>query len=71
MMETESERIVRETHERQELLSAAVVLFEGDEEAAKKWLKQPLSALSGKSPAEAPFKDVMDLIGRLEHGVFP
>jgi uncharacterized protein (DUF2384 family) len=70
MMETECERLVREKRERQELRSATVAMFESDEAAAEKWLKQPLSALRGKSPAEAPFKDV-DLIGRLEHGVFP
>ncbi len=49
---------------------AAVAMFEGDEEAAEKWLKQPLPALDGKSPDEAPSSDVIDLIGRLEHGVF-
>lgn len=49
---------------------AAVAMFEGDEEAAEKWLKQPLPALDGKSPAVATSSDVIDLIGRLEHGVF-
>jgi putative toxin-antitoxin system antitoxin component (TIGR02293 family) len=53
------------------VLKAAVAMFEGDEDAAEKWLKQPLPALDGKSPAESSLMDVMDLIGRLEHGVFP
>lgn len=52
------------------LWEAAIALFEGDEAAADHWLGQPLPVLGGKSPAKAPLEDVMDLIGRLEHGVF-
>lgn len=54
----------------QERWDAAVSLFEGDLEAAEKWLSQPLPALGGLTPIQAPLEEVLDLIGRLEHGVF-
>ncbi|EPG9352115.1 DUF2384 domain-containing protein [Pseudomonas aeruginosa] len=53
-----------------ELWSAAVSLFEGDQEAAEDWLHHPLPALGGVPPIQAPLEMVLDLIGRLEHGVF-
>lgn len=52
-----------------ELRSAAVSLFEGDQKAAEIWLHQPLPALGGVPPTQAPLEMVLDLIGRLEHGV--
>ncbi len=66
----ESDRIYR-------ILSAwqaALRLFEGDEAAARRWLKRPARALGGVSPlgqldTEAGADAVHDLIGRLEHGV--
>jgi putative toxin-antitoxin system antitoxin component (TIGR02293 family) len=58
-----------------EVLSAATDLFEGDLESAISWLKAPAKGLGGKRPLEmmstsAESEAVMDLIGRLEHGVF-
>lgn len=58
-----------------ELISAATELFEGDEAKAISWLKKPLKALDNKRPIDlaatsAEAKDVLDLIGRLEHGIF-
>ncbi|MDT4817422.1 putative toxin-antitoxin system antitoxin component [compost metagenome] len=53
-----------------ELWSAAVSLFEGDQKAAENWLHQPLPALGGATPIQAPLEMLLDLIGRLEHGVF-
>ena len=52
------------------LWDAAVELFEGDLDAAMHWLYQPLAVLTGRSPAQAPLQEALDLIGRLEHGVF-
>lgn len=67
----ESERLLRLAmiHEQ------AVNLFEGDATAASDWLARPRKALGGKSPLEAGeteigAREVEDLIGRLEHGVF-
>ncbi|MCY1538575.1 putative toxin-antitoxin system antitoxin component [compost metagenome] len=52
------------------LWDAAVELFEGEQVAAEHWLYQPLPALGGRTPLQAPLQEVLDLIGRLEHGVF-
>jgi len=54
---------------------AANNLMEGNYDAALVWLRTPLEILGGKPPIEhADSKlgqqEVMDLIGRLEHGVF-
>jgi putative toxin-antitoxin system antitoxin component (TIGR02293 family) len=56
------------------VLEAATKLFEGNEELAKKWLKEPSKALCGDAPldhldTEAGADEVKDLIGKLEHGV--
>ncbi len=53
---------------------AALRLFEGDEEAARRWFREPAKALGGNTPlehldTEAGADEVQDLIGRLEHGV--
>lgn len=47
----------------------------GDAEAARGWLKQPARALSYESPlsfaeTEAGAREVENLLGRIEHGVF-
>ena len=52
----------------------ALQLFEGDREAAVRWLKESAKALGGSSPleyldTEAGADAVRDLIGRLEYGV--
>lgn len=47
----------------------------GGKEAARKWFKTPLRALAGQSPleyadTEPGAREVEDLLGRVEHGVF-
>jgi putative toxin-antitoxin system antitoxin component (TIGR02293 family) len=49
-------------------------LFDGDEEAARTWIQRPLRGLGGLKPIDmiatwAETTAVLDLIGRLEHGV--
>ncbi len=67
----ESERVYRLVH----LFSLATDLFEGDRMAAKEWMEHPQRAFDGESPIERAAtelgaRDVEQLIGRLEHGVF-
>lgn len=57
------------------LLALSIRLFSGDEERAVRWLTTPQRFFGGVSPLEisktdAGFRDVENLIGRLEHGVF-
>jgi len=66
----ESERIARFVR----VMDAAVQLHGGSKEAATYWLSQPVKGL-GNIPitmltTESGALDVLDLIGRLEHGVF-
>ena len=47
----------------------------GSEDAARTWLKTPRSALDDRSPLESAdtepgAREVEDLLGRIEHGVF-
>ena len=68
---TESERLLRLSR----LFEKAVDLFEGDREGARVWFRQPKRALGGVSPfvmaeTEVGSREVENLIGRLEHGVF-
>ena len=49
------------------VLTAAIGIF-GNATHAKKWLTTPARALGNKRPAEADVEEVMDLIGRIEHG---
>lgn len=58
-----------------ELRKAATDLFSGNEQNATEWLNQPAKALNGRNPMDmtnnqAEFDLVLDLIGRLQHGVF-
>ncbi len=67
----ESDRLYRFA----EVLKAATDLFEGDQHQARKWLLSPVQGLGGARPAEmvatsAGTEAVLDLVGRLEHGVF-
>lgn len=67
----QSERIVRVIR----VLSRAIELFEGDREAANKWLNERNRALSWQKPAdvlpsETGALEVMRLITRIEHGVY-
>ncbi|MBA1245512.1 type II RES/Xre toxin-antitoxin system antitoxin [Pseudomonas japonica] len=66
----ESDRLYRLA----QILSAAFELFEGDEVATRHWLSEPVRGLGGRRPIEmartsAETTAVLDLIGRLEHGV--
>ncbi|MGB0743531.1 MAG: type II toxin-antitoxin system Xre/ParS family antitoxin [Opitutales bacterium] len=53
----------------------AVDYFEGESSAAREWLASPAPGLGGHSPleyaeTEMGAREVEDLIGRLEHGVY-
>ncbi len=66
----ESDRLYRFA----ELFKAALDLFEGDAESARAWLFKPNVGLGGRRPVEmsatsAEYQTVLNLIGRLEHGV--
>jgi putative toxin-antitoxin system antitoxin component (TIGR02293 family) len=57
------------------LFGLALGLFEGDAEGARRWIGAPQRALSGQTPlqmgrTELGAREVEQLIGRLEHGVF-
>jgi putative toxin-antitoxin system antitoxin component (TIGR02293 family) len=67
----ESERVVRVAG----LFEKALALFDGDEAGAQRWMRLPKEALDGESPiefssTEIGAREVENLIGRLEHGVF-
>ena len=52
----------------------ALSYFDGDRRHALEWLKHPNAALAGDTPLERAdtatgAEDVIDLIGRLEHGI--
>jgi putative toxin-antitoxin system antitoxin component (TIGR02293 family) len=66
----ESERVYRIAC----VFDKAVDVF-GDVKIAREWLKEPLIALSGKTPLEylameVGAREVESLLGRIEHGVF-
>jgi len=67
----ESERLLRLSR----LYHAALDLFEGDHQAAVAWLKRENRGLTGRMPMEMAALEVtgeqaLQLIGRLEHGVY-
>lgn len=67
----ESERLLRVSS----IFEKASALFEGDVDEALDWLTQPKKALGDKVPlnysrTEVGAREVENLIGRLEHGVF-
>lgn len=67
----ESDRLVSVSR----LLAQTFGLFEGNEEAGMRWFTSPNRALGGQSPLEVAAtetgtREVENLIGRLEHGVF-
>jgi hypothetical protein len=51
-----------------DVAAAAVRLF-ADPRLAGRWFLTPLKTLSGKTPSESSKKDVLQVLGRLEHGV--
>jgi putative toxin-antitoxin system antitoxin component (TIGR02293 family) len=67
----ESDRLVSVSR----LLAQTFELFEGNREAGMRWFTSPNRALGGQSPLEAAAtetgtREVENLIGRLEHGIF-
>lgn len=57
------------------LFRLATELHDGDEQAARHWLRKPARALDGETPldhadTEVGAREVEALIGRLEHGVY-
>ena len=67
----ESERVDRIDR----IFRLAVELFEGDKNEAVKWLKEPNRGLANRPPldfsrTEIGAREVENLIGRLEYGVF-
>lgn len=58
-----------------ELKRQTLELFDGDQNAATKWLNEELPILGNKSPLECAksaegIEEVLMLIGRIQHGVF-
>jgi putative toxin-antitoxin system antitoxin component (TIGR02293 family) len=67
----ESERLLRIAG----IFEKAVELFEGDAASAARWLMTPRKALDNQQPllysrTELGAREVENLLGRLEHGVF-
>lgn len=67
----ESERL----HRLSELFTKAVHLFAGDHDRARRWLETPQRGLGRVTPlemaaTEVGAREVENLIGRIEHGVF-
>lgn len=67
----ESDKLYRFT----DVLAAAIALFEGNQDEAITWLLSDIKGLGEKKPLDmlstsAGCDAVIDLIGRLEHGVF-
>lgn len=60
---------------RLKLMIATATSALGDEEAARRWLHRPQRGLGGRIPVdmietEAGAKEVENLLGRIEHGVY-
>jgi putative toxin-antitoxin system antitoxin component (TIGR02293 family) len=67
----ESDRLLRASR----IFGLVLRLFEGDLDAARTWLSTPQMALGGVTPLEVArtglgAREVENLVGRLEHGVF-
>lgn len=67
----ESDRLLRASR----ILGRALELFEGDRDAAMEWMLNAQPALGGTSPIDAArtelgAREVENLVGRLEHGVY-
>jgi putative toxin-antitoxin system antitoxin component (TIGR02293 family) len=67
----ESEKLLRLSS----VFEQAIELFEGDEANARRWLTTTKKALENQTPlaysrSELGAREVENLIGRLEHGVF-
>jgi putative toxin-antitoxin system antitoxin component (TIGR02293 family) len=71
LTESESERLIRLAR----IYELALALFDGDRSHAVRWLCSPIRGLGSKIPVrcietEPGARQVENLIGRLEHGVF-
>ena len=71
LMPDESDRLVRISR----LFSRTLELFDGDIDSARRWFSTRTVALGGETPfsfarTETGAREVENLIGRLEHGVF-
>jgi putative toxin-antitoxin system antitoxin component (TIGR02293 family) len=71
LLPDESDRLLRAAR----ILGRSLELFEGDRDGAVEWLLTSQPALGGASPmdvakTEIGAREVEDLIGRLEHGVY-
>jgi len=61
-------------HLRKQAIAECIELFEGDTEAAERWMSQPVRGLGYKSPedmlsSETGIEQLRILVGRLEHGI--
>lgn len=68
---SESDRVLRTSR----LFARATDLFDGNADAARDWLMSPQRALGGAVPVEIAktevgAREIENIIGRLEHGVF-
>ena len=68
---SESDRVLRTSR----LFARATDLFDGNADAARDWLMSPQRALGGAVPVdiaktEVGAREIENIIGRLEHGVF-
>lgn len=71
LLPEESDRLLRAAR----VFGNTLELFEGDRDAAVEWLTTPKPALGGASPLEVSktelgTREVENLLGRLEHGVY-
>lgn len=63
-------------HLRIQAVAECIELFEGDKNAAERWMSQPVRGLGFKTPkdlleSETGIEQLRLLMGRLEHGIFP
>jgi putative toxin-antitoxin system antitoxin component (TIGR02293 family) len=70
LLPDESDRLLRASR----IFASALALFEGDADAARRWLTSPQPGLGGAPPivfgaTEIGAREVEALLGRLEHGV--
>jgi putative toxin-antitoxin system antitoxin component (TIGR02293 family) len=67
----ESDRLLRASR----VFGKALELFEGDRDAASEWMLSPQPALGGATPidvaqTELGSREIENLVGRIEHGVY-
>ncbi|MEA2162266.1 MAG: hypothetical protein QOK37_393 [Thermoanaerobaculia bacterium] len=67
----ESDRLLRVSR----VFGRALELFEGDRDAASEWMFSPQPALGGETPfavsrTELGSREIENLVGRIEHGVY-